>query len=100
MQDASDTAPVGPLLLAATSVAMSARTGKLNFAQVVALTEAAEQAEPGHPLRFAAQMFREGYDANWRDPKAIEALGEGLDRDIARVLRPEPVDLSRRDIHG
>lgn len=101
MQDeTADAVPLGPLLLAATAAAMAARVGSLTAAQVVDLDTLASAAPQGHPLRFAALMFCEQFDAHFRDPAALAELGEGLDRAIARALRPEPVDLARRDIHG
>jgi hypothetical protein len=91
---------IGPILLMATSAAMSARTGQLQPHQVADLRAAATALPVGHPLRFGALAFCLGWDLNRRDADAVAALGEALERDVARALRPDPIDRTRSDIHG
>lgn len=98
----SDDQPVslGPILLAATAAALSARTGRIQPHQVEALTGAAHALPEGHPLRFEVMTFCHAWGQHRRDPEAVSALGEALDRGIARALRKDPIDRNRSDIHG
>ena len=91
---------IGPILLAATAVAMSARTGRLQAHQVAALEDQALALPDSHPLRFDSMSFVLHWRENHRDAQAVAALGEALDRGIARVLRKDPIDRNRSDIHG
>lgn len=91
---------IGPILLSATAVALSARTGGLQLHQVDALEDQARALPPDHPLRFDALSFVLHWREYRRDPEAIAELGEALDRGIARVLRKDPIDRNRSDIHG
>ena len=91
---------IGPILLAATAAAMAARTGTLQPHRVHELREQATALPVGHPLRFDVLAFCLAWDLNRRDPDALATIGEGLDRGIARALRPDPIDRTRSDIHG
>lgn len=92
---------IGPVLLAATAVSMRARVGGLTRRDIdVMLNRALELLETGDTLRDAIIVFSAQYEQLHRDPDAVVSLGDELQRGIDRALRPEPYDLSRRDIHG
>ena len=91
----------GPVLLAALSVALRARMGGLTAEEVSDMRVRAEELlDRGSSLRAAVFSFATMYELHRRDPAALVVLGEELDRGLSRALRPDPVDLSRRDIHG
>ena len=91
----------GPVLLAAYAVALRARQGGVTAEDVSDMRVRAEELLPrGSSLRAAVYCFATMYELHRHDPAAVAELGLALDRDISRALRPEPVDLSRRDIHG
>ena len=92
--------PIGPALLAATAVAMSARGGAVRPEAVQQLRDLAAALPADHPLRFEALGFAAAFDTYRRNPQALAVLGEALDRGITRALRRDPVDLGRKDIHG
>lgn len=91
-----------PALLAAKSVALSARTGCLSMHMVYdARRKAEELLERDDDLRRSVVTFTTMYEQYRRDPDALVKLGEGLDRDIDRAIglvRPEL--RARRDIDG
>lgn len=91
----------GPVLLAALAVAMRARTGGLIGHEVDDMRIRAEELlERDDELRRAIMGFATGYELHRHDPAAVAELGEELDRNIERDLRPVPPDIERRDIHG
>lgn len=92
--------PIGPALLAATAVAMSARGGAVRPEAVQQLRDLAAALPADHALRFEAQAFAAAFEAHRRDPQALAHLGAALDRGITRALRRDPVDVGRKDIHG
>lgn len=91
---------IGRVLLAAVAVAFSARGGRVQPHAVADLRQLAEALPPDHPLRFEAIAFAAAFDTHRRDPQALASLGEALDRGITRILRRDPADLERKDIHG
>ncbi len=93
-------AEIGPILLSATAAALSARTGGLRRVQVMDLHDEAEALPVGHSLRFAALAFCLAADLHRRNPAALVAIGEALQRDIDRALRPDVPGHDRSDIHG
>lgn len=96
----TDESCIGPALLAATAVALSARGGFVAPHAVEQMRGAARALPADHALRFEMLAFAEAFEAQRRDPAALEALGLALDRGITRLFRAAPVDQARRDIHG
>lgn len=90
------------VLMAAKSVALSARTACLTAHAVENMRVVAEELLPrGDDLRAACIQFATMFEAHRRDPYALRILGEGLDRQIDQdlgLLRPEL--RQRRDIDG
>ena len=91
-----------PALMAALSVALSARTGGLTAHAVDEMRVKAEELlgrdHPAHPV---IMTFCTMYELQRRDPAAVAALGEDLERGINHVVRqPSPALTERRDIDG
>lgn len=99
MEHEGETA-IGRVLLAAIAVALSARCGSVRPHAVTDLRQLAETLPSDHPLRFEAMAFAAAFDTHRRDPQALASLGDALDRGITRILRRDPADLGRKDIHG
>lgn len=92
---------MGPALLAAQAVSMSARMGQLQAHAVDEMRVRAEELlARGDPLRASIYLFASMYDLDRHDPARLVALGEELQRGIDRALRPDPADADRADIHG
>lgn len=91
-----------PALMAAKSVALSARTGCLTLHAVEDMRTRAEELLPrGDALRAAVLSFATMYEQYRRDPDALVKLGEGLDRDIDCAIGLQRPELrARRDIDG
>ena len=90
-----------PALLAALNVALKARNGLLRVVDVAVMMERVQTLlDPDHPMRVAALLFANTWQVHRNDPAALAALGDELQRSILRHARPDPVDQTRRDIHG
>lgn len=90
-----------PALLAALNVALKARQGVLRPVDVAVMQERAlTLLDPGHPMRVAVLLFASTWTAHRHNVPALAELGAELQRAVMRAARPDPVDLTRRDIHG
>ena len=87
--------------LAAFALAMSAKTGELDVADVEALqTRGAQVLEHDDPLYRAICAFAVGYELQHYDRAGLCALGEDLRRAVEVDAMPTPPDADRRDIYG
>lgn len=87
-----------PALMAAQSVALSARTGQLTLHQVDdARTRAEELLPRDHPVRAAILTFATMYEQDRRDAHQIRKQGEYLQDALGRALNP---DAPVRRIYG
>lgn len=90
-----------PALMAAFSVAMSARAGMLTDHAVEDMRVKAEEVllrdHPAYPL---IMTFATMYELARRDPAQLHELGEDLDRGIRLALAPAPALPFRADIDG
>ena len=91
-----------PVLMAATAVALSARTNTLTAHAVDDMRIRAEELlPPDDPLRPAVIRFATMFLELRRDPYALSKLGEELERAVSEALHPDrrPIE-PRRDIDG
>lgn len=89
------------VLSAAHAIALQARVGGLGAVNVRQLDGfAREVLGADHPAALSVQRFVSGYAQARFDRAALVELGEELQRDVLRLLRPAPVDAGRIDIHG
>ena len=90
-----------PVLMAALSVAMSARTNMLSQHAVDDMrTRAEELLERDDPMRSAVLTFATQWEAHHRDPHGLRYCGEELQRALDADLGLEPPRRERRDIDG
>lgn len=83
------------------AVAMSAKAGTLEHADVATLQVKAEQLlDHSDPLFFAINDFATQFELHRRDPSQWAALGEVLHHKLDVAVTPPPPDLDRADIHG
>ncbi|WP_124253709.1 hypothetical protein [Cereibacter sphaeroides] len=89
------------VVMSAFAVAMKAKADRLQPGDVDQMRDLSIRIlERGEGLRDAITAFAFAYGRHRRDPEALAFLGEDLLRAVQRDLRPEPIDLHRRDIHG
>lgn len=101
MTEADGSAPNGIVLAAAYGVALRAITGGLQGHEVDALRVQAEELLPRESsLRTAVFTFATMYEADRRNPAALKAHGEDLNRTISWLTAPASPDSGRRDIDG
>lgn len=91
-----------PALMAALSVALSARTHQLTSHAVDEMRVKAEELlrrdHPAHPI---IMTFCTMYEMQRRDRDAVAALGDDLERGINHVVwQPSAALTERRDIDG
>lgn len=78
-----------PALMAAFAVAMSARTGQLTDHAVEDMRVKAEEVlRRDHPAYPIIMQFATMYEVNRRDPAAMSALGDDLERGIRLAVSP------------
>ena len=88
------------VLSQAHAVALSARVGSLDGAQVAALARISEGIDAEDPLRGAVAAFCARHRLTRHDRAALAEAGDDLHRAVLRAVRPAPVDIGRSDIHG
>lgn len=87
--------------MAAFSVAMGAKAGRLEALDVDVLEEQAEQLlEPGDPLRRAISDFATQFPVVVCEPPRLAEEGARLARAVELSARPDAPDAGRLDIHG
>jgi hypothetical protein len=101
MTEVDGSAPNGIVLSAAYGVALRAITGGLQAHEVDGLRVQAEELLPrDSALRTAIFTFATMYEADRRDPAALKAHGQDLNRVITWLTAPAAPDNLRRDIDG
>jgi hypothetical protein len=91
-----------PALMAAYAVALSARTGQLTDHAVEDMRVKAEEVlRRDHPAYPVIVTFATHYELERRNPEALRALGEDLERGVRLAVQPPPPERPRRvDIDG
>ncbi len=90
-----------PALLAALSVALKAKQGIVRPDDVADMSMRVQNLyPPDHFVRVAALNFAASWGPVRHDPAALADLGQVLHGAVIAGARPDPVDASRRDIHG
>jgi hypothetical protein len=90
-----------PALMAAFSVAMSARAGMLTDHAVEDMRVKAEEVLlRDHPAYPVIMTFATMYELARRDPAQLAALGDDLERGVRIALAPAPTLPFRADIDG
>ena len=83
------------------AVAMAAKAGTLDYADVVRLQTKGEQLlGRDDPLFYAVSDFATQFELHRRDPSQWAALGALLHHRLDVAITPAPPDLDRSDIHG
>ena len=82
------------------AVALSARVGSLDGAQVAALARISDAIDVNDPLRGAVAAFCARHYMSRHDRAALAEAGDDLHRAVLRAVRPAPVDIGRSDIYG
>lgn len=104
----SDVIRTGPVLLAALSVALSARCKSLTSEQVTDMRTKTEELMPiraemtdaERQFRSAVILFCTMHIQHQHDRAAMAELGDELQRGLDRFTRTAPPDAGRVDIHG
>lgn len=87
--------------MAAFSVAMGAKAGRLEALDVDVLEEQAEQLlAPDHPLRRAISEFATQFPVVVCEPPRLAEEGDRLLRAVELSALPDAPDAGRIDIHG
>jgi len=87
--------------MAAFSVALAAKDGRLDPSAVDALWYLAENFLPeDDPLLGDIQKFRSAYEVSIRRPERVALLGCDLLRAVEIAARPDAPDAGRADLHG
>lgn len=85
----------------ATAVGMRAMVGDLDPLDVDHLvTRAGQLLEADDPVFRAVTSFATQHELCRRQPEALREIGAQLRDQMLRLMRPEPPDMHRRDIHG
>lgn len=87
------------LAFQALTVGLKAQLGPVPRGDLLALRRMADDLPDGAPLRDQALRFAADH-AGLARAGLLRGAGQGLVRDLQRVLRPAPVDMGRVDIHG
>lgn len=85
--------------MAALSLAMEAKCGSLDVATLEALQDRVRGIDDP-ALTVAVDGFATQVAARGTGALVLAALGQELLDAIERMVRPDPVDIGRRDIHG
>lgn len=89
------------LQLAAFALSMRAKINDVDAMEVDELQgKAAQLLEAGDPLLYAINTFATQYQLCHADPAGLAVQGHNLSDAIARITRPDPPDIGRKDIHG
>lgn len=89
------------VLFEATAVAQETITDALHVTRAWRLVQRLEAAGPGYAgVLAAARAIARDLPGRRRDDEHMVGLARALRGEIAAVLRPAPVGLDRRDIHG
>lgn len=87
--------------MGAFSVALAAKTGRLDPSAVDALWYLAEhELDDADPLLVEIHRFKTAYEINMRRPERVAELGHELQRAVEIASRPDAPDAGRADIHG
>lgn len=89
------------ILSEAVSLGMQAMVGGLDPLDVDALVTRTQQLlDPDDAVARAVTTFATQHEVCRHDPVELARIGAQLRDQMIRIMRPEPPDLHRRDIHG